>query len=96
MSVTTSCGGNKTNIPFKGADSQSERGRGRERGGVGTRGGGCPGCLVGLSREITSGTKMDGYISCSNNSSLLGGNRRVTGLLVQAVIATSRPSRHRK
>lgn len=31
---------------------------------------------------------MDGYISCSNNSRLFGGNRRVTGLLVQAAIAT--------
>lgn len=31
---------------------------------------------------------MDGYISCSNNSRLFGGIRRVTGLLVQAVIAT--------
>lgn len=31
---------------------------------------------------------MDGYISCSNNSRLFGGNGRVTGLLVQAVIAT--------
>lgn len=31
---------------------------------------------------------MDGYISCSNNSRLFGGNRRVTRLLVQAVIAT--------
>lgn len=31
---------------------------------------------------------MDGYISCSNNSRLFAGNRRVTGLLVQAVIAT--------
>lgn len=44
--------------------------------------------MVGLSREITPGTKMDGYISCCNNSRLFGGNRRVTGLLVQAVIAT--------
>lgn len=47
-----------------------------------------PGCLVGLPREITSGTKMDGYISCSNNSRLFGGNRSVTGLLAEAVIAT--------
>lgn len=31
---------------------------------------------------------MDGHISCSNNSRLFGGNRRVTGLLAQAVIAT--------
>ncbi len=31
---------------------------------------------------------MDGYISCSNNSRLFGGNRRVTGLLAEAVIAT--------
>lgn len=47
-----------------------------------------PGCLVGLSREITSGTKMDGYISSSNYSRLFGGNRRITGLLVQALRAT--------
>lgn len=32
---------------------------------------------------------MDGYISCCNNSRLFGGNRRVTGLLVQALIATT-------
>lgn len=31
---------------------------------------------------------MDGYIFCSNNSRLFGGNRRVTGLLAEAVIAT--------
>lgn len=47
------------------------------------------GCLVGLPREITSGTKMDGHISCGNNSRLFGGrNRRVTGLLAQAVITS--------
>ena len=59
--------------------TRSERERAEGRG---------PACLVGLSREITSSTKMDGYISCSNNSRLFGGNGRVTGLLVQAVIAT--------
>lgn len=45
------------------------------------------GCLVGLSREITSGTKMDAYISSRRNSSLFRGNGKVTGLLVQAVMA---------
>lgn len=31
---------------------------------------------------------MDGYISSRNNSCLFAGNRRVTWLLVEAVIAT--------
>ena len=42
-----------------------------------------------LSGEITSGTKMDGYISSRRNSRWSGGNSGVTGLLVQAVIATA-------
>jgi len=45
-------------------------------------------CLVDLSREITAGTKMDSYISSRRNSRLFERNRRVTRLLVQAVIAT--------
>lgn len=56
------------------------------------------GRLVGLPREITSGTKTDGHISCGNNSRLFGGgggNRRVTGPLAQAAI-TSKAERPEK